>query len=66
MVIEWRRTGYPVLNPGDRTANVTGGQIPRRAYYSQVELSLNRENLQTAIARQGEDHPLTRMWIDPL
>jgi hypothetical protein len=62
---EWRRTGFPTLDPGDRTANVTNGVIPRRAYYSQVELSLNGANLQTAISRQGEDHPLTRMWIDP-
>jgi hypothetical protein len=62
---DWRRTGFPVLDPGDRTANVTYGQIPRRAYYSQVEQSLNRTNFQAAVARQGEDHPLTRMWIDP-
>ena len=62
---DWRRTGFPVLDPGDRTANVTNGQIPRRAYYSQVEQSLNRTNFQAAVARQGEDHPLTRMWIDP-
>lgn len=62
---EWRRTGYPELDPGDRTSNVTGGLIPRRAYYSQAELSLNRENIQSALDRQGENHPLTRMWIDP-
>ncbi|MEX2593332.1 MAG: SusD/RagB family nutrient-binding outer membrane lipoprotein [Anditalea sp.] len=62
---EWRRTGYPILDPGTRTNNSTNGQIPRRAYYHQQEQSLNRENFQTAVSRQGEDHPLTSMWIDP-
>ena len=62
---EWRRTGFPVLDPGTRTNNTTNGQIPRRAYYHQQEQALNRDNFQQAISRQGEDHPLTRMWIDP-
>ncbi len=63
--VEWRRTGYPVLDPGTRTDNTTNGVIPRRAYYSLAEMSLNSANFNEAISRQGPDHPLTRMWIDP-
>ncbi len=60
----WRRTGFPVLTPVDYPGNITGGVIPRRLPYSVSELNLNTENYNAAIARQGPDTYLTRVWWD--
>lgn len=63
--LEWRRTGYPLLNPGTRTDNLTNGNIPRKAFYHESEQSLNRTNLQEAVDRQGgEDGYNAEIWID--
>jgi hypothetical protein len=61
--IEWRRTGYPVLTPGQNPGE-TGGTIPRRAKYSTVERSLNQANYDAAVSRQGPDLFTTKVWID--
>ena len=59
---EWRRTCIPVgLTPGPG-AIVTS--IPRRFFYSPTEVSVNGANLQAAIARQGADNFLTRVYWD--
>jgi len=61
---EWRRTGYPLLNTGTRTDNYTNGDIPRKAFYHQSEESLNTENWQEAVDRQGEPGYNAEIWID--
>lgn len=60
----WRRTGHPELTPGQHPSNETGGQIPRRLLYPQKEYSVNGDNLQEAISRQGADDFLTPVWWD--
>ena len=60
----WRRTGYPVLTPTNYAGNATGGVIPRRLRYPASEASKNAVNYQAAIAVQGVDDFLTRMWWD--
>ena len=61
--LEWRRSGYPQLDPGNNEGQ-TNGNIPRRGLYAQEEQSLNRENYEAVIARQGPDELMTRIWID--
>jgi hypothetical protein len=60
----WRRTGYPALVPNNFPNNSTGGQIFRRMLYPPQEENLNSEAYQDAIARQGANTFLTRMWWD--
>lgn len=62
----WRRTGYPVLIPVNYAGNETGGIIQRRLRYPAQEQSLNTENYNAAIANQGPDTFLTRVWWDKL
>lgn len=60
----WRRTGYPVLVPVNYPGNETGGIIQRRLRYPATEQSLNTDNYNAAIANQGPDTFLTRIWWD--
>jgi hypothetical protein len=60
---EWKRTGYPVLDPGPAPLN-NGGQIPRRQGYMTAERDLNSVNYQEVISRQGPDELSTRTWWD--
>jgi hypothetical protein len=60
----YRRTGFPALVPNTYVGNATGGKIFRRFLYPATEQNLNGENYQAAIARQGADEFLTRMWWD--
>jgi hypothetical protein len=60
----YRRTGYPALVPNNYVGNATGGKIFRRMEYPITEQNLNAENYKAAIARQGPDDFLTRMWWD--
>ena len=60
----YRRTGYPTLIPNNYVGNATGGKIFRRMLYPLIEQNLNGENYQAAVARQGPDDLLTRMWWD--
>lgn len=60
----WRRTGYPILIPTNYPGNETGGVIPRRLRYPIVEASANNENYNAAVAVQGPDIYLTRVWWD--
>jgi hypothetical protein len=61
---EWRRTGYPVLTPGDNVGS-TNGTIPRRAVYSSLELLLNTDSYKVAIGglTQGDSY-LSSVWWD--
>lgn len=60
----WRRTGYPKLTPANFPGNVTNGVTPRRLRYPQKEYAVNADNLEVAIARQGKDAFVTRVWWD--
>lgn len=60
----YRRTGYPALVPNNYPNNATGGKIFRRMLYPQSEQNLNADAYKTAVARQGADDLLTRMWWD--
>jgi hypothetical protein len=59
---DWRRTGFPALTPGP--ANVNGDQIPVRFIYPGFEFSLNKENVEAAVARQGANDINTKVWWD--
>ena len=60
----WKRSGHPVLVPFDIAATLTGGEIPRRFVYPGSEKLNNPDNVEAAIAQQGGDDLLTRMWWD--
>jgi hypothetical protein len=60
----WRRTGYPTLVNIKYSLNTTGGIPIRRLMYSFEERALNPENLAAAIANQGADTYITRVWWD--
>ena len=60
----WRRTGFPQLTPTTFPDDITNGQIPRRLRYPTGEYSNNEAHIQEAVARQGADDLLTRVWWD--
>lgn len=60
----YRRTGYPALVPNNYVGNATGGKIFRRMEYPLLEQNLNGENYKAAVAHQGPDDFLTRIWWD--
>lgn len=60
----YRRTGYPALVPNNYPGNATGGLIFRRMLYPVSEQNLNSASYKAAIARQGADDFLTRIWWD--
>ncbi|MET0300865.1 MAG: SusD/RagB family nutrient-binding outer membrane lipoprotein [Flavitalea sp.] len=60
----YRRTGYPALVPNNYPNNATGGQIFRRMLYPLAEQNLNADSYKAAVARQGADELLTRIWWD--
>lgn len=59
---EWRRLDYPVLQPA--VAGVLNGAIPQRFIYPGTEQSLNKNNYQAAVTRQGADVLTTKLWFD--
>ena len=59
---EWRRTCVPSTNrPGPAATQNT---VPRRLMYSPTEYSVNREQVDLAIAAQGDDTFNSRMYWD--
>lgn len=61
---EWRRTGYPDLQPTPYALNESG-EIPRRYAYPNVEATLNKINYEAASARiSGGDKHHSRVWWD--
>lgn len=61
----WRRTGYPdILTPINYVLNSTGGATIRRLMYSFDEKALNVVNYEAAVANQGPDTYMTRVWWD--
>ena len=60
----FRRTGFPKLVPNNYPGNATNGQFFRRFLYPVVEQTLNTTSYKAAVARQGADLFLTRIWWD--
>lgn len=59
---DWRRTNMPEVIPGP--ANLNGNKVPVRYIYPLSEQSLNTENREAAVQRQGGTDDLnTRMWL---
>lgn len=56
---EWRRTGYPALQPASEAYLDV---IPRRYIYPSIEQSVNRANYEAAVAAQGADLLSTKVW----
>ena len=54
----WRRTGVPSFN------TTIDAKLSRRLIYPQSEWNSNGANVREAIARQGDDNCMTRMWWD--
>jgi hypothetical protein len=61
---EWRRTGNPASVKMGPKAYPDVPEIPRRILYPSNELTVNKEQLDAAIARQGANTYLTRIWWD--
>ncbi len=62
----WKRSGYPALEPAD-AEGATDGQIPRRLAYPLAEQNINGENYEEARQRQGitdATRLTTRVWWD--
>jgi len=58
---EWRRLQIPEL---DIAKDAVIAAIPRRRGYPPSEINLNKSNYEAAVARQGTDNLLTRVWWD--
>ncbi len=59
---EWRRLDFPELLPAPDAA--AGRDIPRRKGYPLTEITLNKNNYESAVQRQGPDVMSTRVWWD--
>lgn len=64
----FRRSGFPNLSPNPYgqpgNPDVPEGTFIRRLTYPTSELSVNSENVNAAISRQGADKLNTRIWWD--
>jgi len=59
---EWRRTGFPDLQPA--IVNSNNDQIPVRFQYPLDQQTLNPDNYQQAVSNQGLDDINTKVWWD--
>jgi hypothetical protein len=59
---EWKRTGFPALNPTPDNEN--NDQIPVRFLYPGSEQTLNQENYQSAVDQIGGDNINNNTWWD--
>lgn len=60
----WRRCGYPKLQPTHYAGNDSNGEIPRRLTYATDEYTINRAHVEEAVRQQGADNVNTRVWWD--
>lgn len=60
----WRRTGYPILEPTQDPNRFEANEIPRRLRYWEAEIGANPENYENARARIGGDFLMTKTWWD--
>lgn len=56
---EWRRTGFPVLQPALQSLVPS---IPSRYTYPSIEQSVNKANYDAAVASQGPNLLTTKVW----
>jgi len=60
----FRRTGFPLLTPNPYPGKDINGDFIRRLSYPDAEFSVNNDNIQEALSRQGPDNLDTRVWWD--
>lgn len=60
----FRRTGFPALSPNPYPGSEISGDFIRRLTYPDAEFSVNNENIQQAVSRQGPDNLESRVWWD--
>ncbi|HTF21267.1 MAG TPA: SusD/RagB family nutrient-binding outer membrane lipoprotein [Chryseolinea sp.] len=60
----FRRTGYPALDPNPYPGKDISGNFIRKLTYPDTELGINVANVQEAISRQGGNSLETRVWWD--
>ncbi len=60
----WRRSGYPVLPVNPYSSKTIKGDFIRRLTYPSAEKSVNVENYNAAVTRQGADDLDTRVFWD--
>lgn len=60
----WRRSGYPVLPVNPYPSKTTKGDYVHRLTYPSAEKSVNVDNYNAAVARQGPDDLDTRVFWD--
>ncbi|MEM7655176.1 MAG: SusD/RagB family nutrient-binding outer membrane lipoprotein [Bacteroidota bacterium] len=60
----FRRSGFPALDPNPFPAQDISGDFIRRLTYPSTEIAVNSDNLNAAVARQGPDNLDTRVWWD--
>lgn len=58
---EWRRTGFPALEPALEGAI---SEIPSRYTYPSIEQSVNKAAYEAAVAAQGANLLTTKVWWD--
>jgi hypothetical protein len=60
----FRRSGFPKLNPNPFPGKAIKGDFIRRLTYPNSEISINKVNLDQAVSRQGADDLDTKVWWD--
>ncbi len=60
----FRRSGFPALTPNPFAGSSVPGAFIRRLTYPNSEISINRVNIDAAIASMGPDNLATRVWWD--
>lgn len=60
----FRRSGFPDLAPNPYPGSEINGNFIRRLTYPDSEFSVNNDNIQQALTRQGPDNLDTRVWWD--
>jgi hypothetical protein len=60
----FRRSGFPRLNPNPFPGKGIKGNFINRLTYPNSEISVNKTNVDQAVARQGSDDLDTKVWWD--
>ncbi|UFH54002.1 SusD/RagB family nutrient-binding outer membrane lipoprotein [Spirosoma sp. KNUC1025] len=60
----FRRSGYPALTPNPYPGKEIKGNFINRLSYPDSEISVNQQQVNQAITRQGPDNLDTRVWWD--
>ena len=60
----FRRSGFPVLTPNPYSGKDIKGAFINRLTYPNSEISVNKVNMDAAVARMGPDNLDTKVWWD--